>query len=126
MLHKRFTFTKKNSVDQSYDCSIWHKWMMISILFTFRVNLLPYDLITQMFNILSIETSWEGGKFMLFIVNSYFMPVCSIVQTITPWYHGQPDALLHEASCNSASGRPRHLGTVLLPNPFDEILSSIS
>lgn len=25
-----------------------------------KVNLLPYDLITQMFNILSIETSWEG------------------------------------------------------------------
>ena len=38
---------------------------------------------------------------------SYFMPVCSILsQTITPRYHGQPDALLHWASYNSVSGRP--------------------
>ena len=28
---------------------------------------------------------------------SYFMPFCSIVQTITPRYRGQPEALLHEA-----------------------------
>ena len=28
---------------------------------------------------------------------SYFMPVCSIVKTITLRYRGQPDALLYEA-----------------------------
>ena len=28
---------------------------------------------------------------------SYFMPVCSIVKTITPRCRGRPDALLHEA-----------------------------
>ena len=32
-----------------------------------------------------------------FIVYSYFMPVCSIVKTITPRCRGRPDALLHEA-----------------------------
>ena len=31
------------------------------------------------------------------IVNSYFMPVCSIVKTIIPRCRGRPDALLHEA-----------------------------
>ena len=31
------------------------------------------------------------------IVYSYFMPVCSIVKTITPRCRGRPDALLHEA-----------------------------
>ena len=46
------------------------------------------------------------------------MPVCSIVQTITPRCRGRPDALLHEYTSN------RHEITVLLPNPFDEILSS--
>ena len=30
-------------------------------------------------------------------VFSYFMPVCSIVKTITPRCRGRPDALLHEA-----------------------------
>ena len=30
-------------------------------------------------------------------VYSYFMPVCSIVKTITPRCRGRPDALLHEA-----------------------------
>ena len=28
---------------------------------------------------------------------SYFMPVCSIVETNTPRCRGRPDALLHEA-----------------------------
>ena len=41
------------------------------------------------------------------IVNSYFIPVCSLVNTITPRCCGRPAALLHEkASCNSASGNP--------------------
>ena len=31
------------------------------------------------------------------IVYSYFMPVCSIVKTITPRCRGGPDALLREA-----------------------------
>ena len=31
------------------------------------------------------------------IVYSDFMPVCSIVKTITPRCHGRPDALLHKA-----------------------------
>ena len=31
------------------------------------------------------------------ILYSYFMPVCSIVKTITPRCSGQPGALLHEA-----------------------------
>ena len=74
------------------------------------------------------------------VIYSYFMPVCSIVKTIT---RGAVDGLMHyctrqDAKCNSASGRPRHLGvkfdyttnrheiTVLLPNLFDEILSSVS
>ena len=30
------------------------------------------------------------------ILYSYFMPVCSIVKTITPSCRGRPDALLHE------------------------------
>ena len=36
------------------------------------------------------------------------MPVCSIVKTITPRCRGRPDALLHEAECNSASDGPRY------------------
>ena len=32
------------------------------------------------------------------VVYSYFMPVCSIVKTITLRCHGRPDALLHEAT----------------------------
>ena len=31
------------------------------------------------------------------VLYSYFMPVCSIVKTITPRCHGRPDALSHEA-----------------------------
>ena len=31
------------------------------------------------------------------IIYSYFMPVCSIVKTITPRCRERPDALLHEA-----------------------------
>ena len=42
------------------------------------------------------------------ILNSYFMPVCSIVKTITLRCQGRPDAQLNEpkAECKSASGRP--------------------
>ena len=50
------------------------------------------------------------------ILYSYFMPVCSIVKTFTPRCRGRPDALLHEA----------YEITVLLPNPFDEILKQRS
>ena len=42
------------------------------------------------------------------IVYSYFMPVCSIVKTITPRCRGRPSA-----SCNSASGRPRYRGVIV-------------
>ena len=31
------------------------------------------------------------------ILYSYFIPVCSIVKTITPRCRGRPDALLHDA-----------------------------
>ena len=31
------------------------------------------------------------------IIYSYFMPVCSIVKTITPRCPGRPDAVFHEA-----------------------------
>ena len=41
--------------------------------------------------IIRIYHECEGG-----IVYSYFMPVCSIVKTITPRCRGRPDALLHE------------------------------
>ena len=34
---------------------------------------------------------------MQYLVYSYFMPVCSIVKTITPRCRGRPDALLYEA-----------------------------
>ena len=56
---------------------------------------------------------------------------------LSPLAVERPDALLHEAECNSASGRlwyqgvivdcttNRHEITVLLPNPFDEIHSSV-
>ena len=44
-------------------------------------------------------------------VYNYFMPVCSIVKTITPRCRGRPDALLQE--CNSASGRPRYQGVIV-------------
>ena len=37
------------------------------------------------------------------ILYSYFMPVCSIVKTITPKCHGRPDALLY--SVHEAEGR---------------------
>ena len=47
------------------------------------------------------------------IIYSYFVPVCSIVKTITPRCCGRPDALLHEAECNSASGRPRYWGVIV-------------
>ena len=50
---------------------------------------------------------------ILLIVYSYFMPVCSIVKTITPRCRGRPDALLHEAECNSASGCPRYRGVIV-------------
>ena len=37
------------------------------------------------------------------LLYSYFIPVCSIVKTITQRCREQPDALLHEAECNSAN-----------------------
>ena len=40
------------------------------------------------------EIGYGGKAYLLF---SYFMPVCSIVKTITPRCRGRPDALLHEA-----------------------------
>ena len=43
--------------------------------------------------------------------NSYFMPVCSIVKLLPL---GTVDDLMSSASCNSASGRPRHLGVIVL------------
>ena len=64
----------------------------------------------QSFNILAslcsrvdwIESIWleikkTGFLTMRLILYSYFMPVCSIVKTITPRCRGRPDALLHEA-----------------------------
>ena len=48
-----------------------------------------------------------------YIVYSYFMPVCRIVKTITPRCRGRPDALLHEAKCNSASSRPWYRGVIV-------------
>ena len=49
------------------------------------------------------------------ILYSYFMPVCSIVKTITPRWCERPDALLHEAEGRvySASGRPRYRGVIV-------------
>ena len=48
------------------------------------------------------------------ILYSYFMPVCSIVKTITLRCRGQPDALLHDlALCNSASGHLRYGGVIV-------------
>ena len=46
------------------------------------------------------------------VVYSYFMPVCSIVKTITPRGRERPDALLHEAEgrvqlCIRSSAVPR-------------------
>ena len=53
--------------------------------------------------------------FLFFEYYSYFMPVCSIVQTITSRCRGQPEALLHEVEgrVNSASGRPRCRGVLV-------------
>ena len=42
------------------------------------------------------------------------MPVYSYSQTIIPRYRGRHDALLHEAGCNSATGRPRNLWVIVL------------
>ena len=42
------------------------------------------------------------------VVYSYFMPVCSIVKTITPRCRGRPEALLHEATL-SVFGENRHV-----------------
>ena len=44
-----------------------------------------------------IYHSHHPGRYNIHLVYSYFMPVCSIVQTITPRCCGRPDALLHEA-----------------------------
>ena len=47
------------------------------------------------------------------ILYSYYMRVCSVVKTITGRCRGRPDALLHEAECNSASGCPRYRGVIV-------------
>ena len=46
-----------------------------------------------------LNKHWQQrrGFTLEIMVYSYFMPVCSIVKTITPRCRGQPDALLHEA-----------------------------
>ena len=44
-------------------------------------------------NILRLNSNY----LIIVIIYSYFMPVCSIVKTITPRCRGRPDALLHEA-----------------------------
>ena len=36
-----------------------------------------------------------------------------IIKTITPRCGGRPDALLHKAECNSASGRSQYLGVIV-------------
>ena len=57
--------------------------------------------------------SFNLGQLIEDNVYSYFMPVCSILKTITPKCCGRPDALLHEAECNSASGCPQYRGVIV-------------
>ena len=52
------------------------------------------------------------GQYMRFLY-SYFMPICSIVKTIALRCRELPDALLHKAECNSASGRQQHQGVIV-------------
>ena len=53
------------------------------------------------------------------IVYSYFMPVCSIVKTVTLRYRGRPDALLYEANEFEFEPHRRHcvvsLSEILYP-----------
>ena len=44
-----------------------------------------------------LKLTFSCDSNMHWILYSYFMPVCSIVKTITPRCRGRPDALLHEA-----------------------------
>ena len=55
------------------------------------MRLMDKKIITILFS--NILLVWTDA-----IVYCYFMPVCSIVKTITPRCRGRPDALLHEAS----------------------------
>ena len=62
----------------------------------------------------ALENKYTGTSSC--IVYSFFMPVCSIVKTITPRF--AVDDLKHyctrpSASCNSASGRPRYRGVIV-------------
>ena len=64
-------FVKKKEGVEALDCST-ESWFIVGILF-------------------------RGAKRFVSILYSYFMPVCSIVKTITPRCRGRPDALVHEA-----------------------------
>ena len=44
----------------------------------------------------SMSIAIPGSEKLQITTYSYFMPVCSIVKTITPRCRGPPDALLHE------------------------------
>ena len=84
-----------------------------------------------------LHTKYQGSRqkdfFRVFtILYSYFMPVCSIVKTITlrclndlMHYFTRP-----KAECKSASGRPRYGGEIVSPfykpNPVGDIQSSVS
>ena len=47
---------------------------------------------------MQLTIGWlQLGRTFFILIYSYFMPVCSIVQTITPRCRGRPDALLHDA-----------------------------
>ena len=48
-------------------------------------------------NLIARTKVTKGTCATVSILYSYFMPVCSIVKTITPRCCGGPDALLHEA-----------------------------
>ena len=86
LLHKKTVLSLKTSSDVNFEF----------IKFVKKGKCLP-----------STKTNREG------ILDSYFMPVCSIVKTITPRCRGRPEALLHEAECNSASGRPWYPGVIV-------------
>ena len=65
------------------------------------------------------------------LLYSYFTTVFSIANTITPRCRGRPDALLHQVVHGTKGLLFDYITnmneiTVLLPNPFDEILSSVS
>ena len=47
---------------------------------------------------MQLTIGWlQLGRTYFILIYSYFMPVCSIVQTFTPRCRGRPDALLHDA-----------------------------